>query len=614
MAVTIGTNIASLRGQRSLAEAQSRLSSAHERLSSGQRINRAADDAAGLAISSKLNTDARVYNRAQLNANDAISVLNIADSAVSALSAIVTRLKELASQAASGVLGTKQRAALDAEADALVQEYNRISATTAFNGQKLIEDESEFQFQLGYTTLGVSMGEGLQTSVAGTGTFTYNALIPVNYANSGTIVDIDNDGDLDIINATSGGGSLYAYLNDGSGNFTSTVTTAGGGGNTAIAGYINDDNFLDIMVPNGTANLEVYLGDGDGSFQAVRLVAVGAGTTSATLADMDQDGNLDIVAISGSEQQVYIRRGNGDGTFQAATTFSSGARNDVAVADVNHDGYPDVFTGASGWGGTSVALNDQSGGLLAFSGLDAVSAGDPVELTFGDFDSDGNVDFIFGGDKGAETFAVVRFGNGDGTFQTATLYSGGYNLAIADFNNDGYDDFLAETTIFLSNGDRTFTSSTVLPSFPWTGQDYQAGDLNGDGAPDVVGFYGETIGNGGGLYVYFNNVEASGGLAPISLLSAEAARTALDDLETTERAINNERSRIGANMNRLAVSLRTLNTSEQEIRSAKSRIMDVDYAEEVRDMTVSSILRDVGAAILAQANQLPQLAVALLKV
>ena len=112
MALTLGTNIASLRSQRQLTRNSSELSTVFERLSSGQRINSASDDSAGLAIADSLRADVRIYNQGVRNLNDGISLLNIADASLDSLTTIVTRLEELASQAANGVYGTAQRAAL----------------------------------------------------------------------------------------------------------------------------------------------------------------------------------------------------------------------------------------------------------------------------------------------------------------------------------------------------------------------------------------------------------------------------------------------------------------------------------------------------------------------
>src|SRR5580693_958213 len=124
--LTINTNVASLNAQRRLAESTASLQQSFERLSSGLRINTASDDAAGLAIASSLNVDSRVYSQGVRNTNDALSFYSIAEGALNSLVDITTRLKELAQQSSNGVLSFTQRKSLDAEAQALGKEYQRI--------------------------------------------------------------------------------------------------------------------------------------------------------------------------------------------------------------------------------------------------------------------------------------------------------------------------------------------------------------------------------------------------------------------------------------------------------------------------------------------------------
>ena len=135
--ITIGPNIASLKAQGELKRTSDRLGTVYERLSSGQRINRASDDAAGLAISAALNADARVKGQAVRNVADGISLTTIASSALQSLMSIVERQTELAAQAANGTYSTAQRQAMDREFQALGDEYARISQTTSFNGISL---------------------------------------------------------------------------------------------------------------------------------------------------------------------------------------------------------------------------------------------------------------------------------------------------------------------------------------------------------------------------------------------------------------------------------------------------------------------------------------------
>jgi flagellin len=139
MPVRIFNNIASLNAQRILGTNNERLAKSVERISSGIRINRAADDAAGLAISEALRSDIRASRQAVRNANDGISLINIAEGALNEQASILIRLRELASQASTGTVGSTERQTVQLEFDALRLEIDRISATTEFNGQKLVD-------------------------------------------------------------------------------------------------------------------------------------------------------------------------------------------------------------------------------------------------------------------------------------------------------------------------------------------------------------------------------------------------------------------------------------------------------------------------------------------
>ncbi|MCB0352794.1 MAG: flagellin FliC [Bdellovibrionales bacterium] len=150
MAITLGTNIASLQAQRRLANSSSSLSTTFERLSSGQRINRASDDAAGLAIADSLRADQRVASVAIRNANDGISTIAIADSALSEIGNVLSRLAELAEQSANGVYSNTQRSALQNEFTALASEIERIAVTTVFNGVQLLSGNANTVLQVGF--------------------------------------------------------------------------------------------------------------------------------------------------------------------------------------------------------------------------------------------------------------------------------------------------------------------------------------------------------------------------------------------------------------------------------------------------------------------------------
>jgi flagellin len=153
MALTINTNVSSLNAQRNLSSTQSSLSVSLQRLSSGLRINSAKDDAAGLAISERIQSQVRGFNVAIRNANDAISLMQVADGGAEQISNNLQRMRELAVQAANGTLNSGDRANLQTEFAALGKEITRLSQATKFNNVALVNSAAAtFTFQVGAGT------------------------------------------------------------------------------------------------------------------------------------------------------------------------------------------------------------------------------------------------------------------------------------------------------------------------------------------------------------------------------------------------------------------------------------------------------------------------------
>jgi len=150
MGLRINTNVASINAQRNLSKTRVDLNSTLEKLSSGSRINRAGDDAAGLAISENLRAQVRGLKQASRNANDGISMVQVAEGALSETSSILIRLRELAVQAASDTVGSTERQFLNLEYDQLTQEIDRIADGTEFNKTKLLNGTGAiFDIQIG---------------------------------------------------------------------------------------------------------------------------------------------------------------------------------------------------------------------------------------------------------------------------------------------------------------------------------------------------------------------------------------------------------------------------------------------------------------------------------
>lgn len=190
MAITLGANIAALQSQRRLGLATDQLQKTFTQLSSGLRITSAADDAAGISVADTLRSQGAMARTAQRNANDAISLISVADGGLNEITNIMTRMSELANQSANGTFSNSQRFALDAEFSALWSEWDRIVQVTSFNSISPIYSGAAVSIQVGtdnstnssiavttvnaqpYSILGALPGSGVSTAAYARGTIT----------------------------------------------------------------------------------------------------------------------------------------------------------------------------------------------------------------------------------------------------------------------------------------------------------------------------------------------------------------------------------------------------------------------------------------------------------
>jgi len=191
MSMVIGTNIASLSAQRHLSNSRADMETSMERLASGKRINSAMDDAAGLAITHKLESKITGLNQGVRNANDGISMLQTAEGALEETSAILIRMKELATQASSSTYSSTDRDSMDLEFQALLSEITRISATTDFNGTQLLQNDSSATFVVGdqgSDTVSISLQAmgSKDLGIDGTGVVNETGIMSVTTENSAT--------------------------------------------------------------------------------------------------------------------------------------------------------------------------------------------------------------------------------------------------------------------------------------------------------------------------------------------------------------------------------------------------------------------------------------------
>jgi flagellin len=640
--IKIGSNIASFQAQRRLGEATSSLSTIYERLSSGQRINNASDDAAGLAISQDLNVKSRIFGQAIRNVNDGISVHAIADSTVSALAEIAIRLKELAEQSANGTYSNKQREAIDKEAQSLSKEYFRVSRSAQFNGLRLFDGSIADGLRL---QVGIGEEGSILTHVGGRlgdGTFTTSTQLSGESLTTQAVQlgDLNGDGILDLV--TTGGSDAFdgyatVRLGLGNGNFGSS-TSYNSETNVSLAialGDLNGDGILDLVTSGRSDTNDGYatvrLGIGNGNFgNSTSFLMESRASSALALGDFNGDGVLDLLtagytdAVTGS---ASIRLGTGNGGFGAATSFATetSSSRGISVGDLNNDGKLDLVTSGYSGGYATVRLGNGDGSFVAPTSY-AMEGSRSPGVGLGDLNGDGILDLVTTGTTGADGYSSVRLGTGNGSFGTATSYtaeSGASNfLKLGDYNGDGYLDLatagLSDSTdgyfsIRLGNGSGSFGSSTSYATESNRSMSLTVGDINGDGVSDLV-TAGYSDANDGFASIHIG--DSRDGISPIQPFSLRTKADSLQSIGLFNNTLNNLstlRGTIGANQSRLEVASANLLTSKENFMAASSRITDADIAQESANLIRTQILQQAATAVLAQANQAPALVIILLR-
>ena len=187
--IKLGTNIQSQTVQRYLGNATQELLRASERLSSGQRINKASDDAAGLAISTSLDKDKLLTQTARRNISDGISMVNILSSGLSSQKEILFRMAELAEQSANGTYSSKQREGMQKEYGSLMDEFDRIADTTEFNGVKLLRNPTAQTISIMAGITGAVSGDTSLLTIAAANSHRYAGVLAqrVDWDNSNMV-------------------------------------------------------------------------------------------------------------------------------------------------------------------------------------------------------------------------------------------------------------------------------------------------------------------------------------------------------------------------------------------------------------------------------------------
>ena len=521
MAATINTNVSSLTAQRNLGMSQASLSTSIQRLSSGLRINSAKDDAAGLAISERFTTQIRGMNQAARNANDGISLAQVAEGALGGAGNMLQRIRELAVQSANATNSASDRQALNAEVNQLTSELDRIAKTTEFNGRKLLDGSfTSAAFQVG--------ANANQTITATSSNFSTNAY--GNYRIGGTAATTTGGaGDLTLGSTPN---ALVAQGAIGASAITtaSTLTVNGAYGSVPIP-------YPAGASAKATAALVNAQTEKTGVSASARTEIGLSGLTPAT------SYTLKIASDNGDAQAVTISFTvgtpvNNDGLSDAAKAFNDAAAKTGVVARVNDGGTGLVLTNAAG---NDIKIANDS---LAANTIDVTDAA--------------------GG-------ALI----------------GGAGAAIAGAGGAA----TVPGTALVVTGQITLDSSKSFSAID------AAGAATGGGFFDINTAAGSQIQT-------VQNMDVS---------TVDGANRTLAIVDSAIASISGQRANYGALQARFETAIANLNVSSENMSAARGRIQDADFAAETANLSRAQILQQAGTAMVAQANQIPQGVLALLK-
>jgi len=551
MAQVINTNSLSLLTQNNLNKSQSALNSAIERLSSGMRINSAKDDAAGQAIANRFTANIKGLTQATRNANDGISIAQTTEGALTEVNNNLQRIRELAVQAGTGTNSASDLDSIQAEIGQRMDEINRVSQQTQFNGVKVLSaDAGKLTVQVGANdgetididlqeisakTLGLDgfnvNGKGVSanakanvndlTKAGATGTGPYVVTTSFAKVTAEQAVDAMQDGNTAVVGATT-----YKY-DAAAGNFTTTVAVATGAPTTAFAG---------TLLPTAGNKFS-------GTFTGV------SGTTNF---EVDSAG-----AITIGGQAAYLSGGNlttnNVGAPPAATLSGLFASGDTtaSASSVQLNGTSYDFGAAANSGFTYTKTVSKDDVKTAVAG-----AASTVNLGSGIFAS--TVTFAAAGGQSSDTYM-----DNDKEMTKTASYTTSYNVNAV-------------------NGEVTVASTTGTGKY----------------AADV------------GAVAYVNS---AGKLTTDTTSKGTKTSNPLAALDAALAKVDTLRGSLGAVQNRFDSVIANLGTTVVNLSSSRSRIQDADYAVEVSNMTRAQILQQAGTSVLSQANQTTQGVLSLLR-
>jgi flagellin len=581
MALVINTNVASLNTQRQLMQSGQSLDQATERLSSGNRINSAKDDAAGLAIANRMTSQIRGLDQAVRNANDGVSMIQTAEGALQEGTNILQRMRELSVQSANGIYSDADRGRLDAEAQQLKEELSRIAEETTFKGQSLLDGS------LKGATLQVG-SEQNQTIEISVGSFKTSSL----GGSSGAIIGEASNAGLSDLQALDGSNTIKV-------NDTVISNLAGA---TTLNEALNIMN-ADLEGKGAVASAQTEIkADNTGSG------VLRAGTDTFTITVTDGDGNSQANIITGTNNmEELVAKINDETSVQASL-------DDKGKLVLNADGATDITVADSTTGqqATGFSSTTTANFSLVFDDTSSDGAGVSVEAE-GDANTAATNSAALGIDFQDSN------GNIEGAAVTATT---GTDLAEGDLIINGVkigtiaagasaSDTLAEAISVINEK----SAETGVVAF--TGADGDEIALASSSGDEISIEYGDASTAADVLAVTGlqerNASEGAGSVASIDISTAAGAQKAIGILDEAIGQMSATRADLGAINNRLDFTVANLSNVSEKTSAARSRIEDADFAAETAKLSQSQVLQQAAQAMLAQANARPQQVLSLLQ-
>ena len=696
----INHNIPALNTYNKLVINNKGMSSALEKLSSGLRINKAADDAAGLAISEKMRSQIRGLDQASRNAQDGISMIQTAEGALNETHSILQRMRELSVQAANGTYTAQDRMQIQKEIDQLTSEIDRIAGTTQFNGKNLLDGTSSALTSTDLLTTRVFMRDGLRqldqfgqkapgggnyelkitatpgktevqksdimeikhetvTVSGGTAGYTVGTVqgssglsIAVQQGFTGpsgvllTGIQIDfvvdsGDGAFKVSGLMVGNAAtIHVTLQIGasgtavSGLMQTTVTQVKDaimalkldGGGASMTG-VNVSYFMDMKVNNASATfsgIATALTTGftmnSTQFAATKIERVGEVALSTTnLYDIkefwDSSGNF----ILQNPQTINLVQGDGQKTqvtlYDTDTIQSvTDKLNDAIYNGLGQKYVVDSAVGQSSfvsydpWGIDSSVMTGGSSDLQAVPGtfiIRSSTSGNDGKLAFIADDPIIRALSLQTIQKATETqFKVSVYEAHNQTLLAKDVTISGNNL-IGIINKDVDVQFASNTGVRVTwdNTNKKFILSglaTATSTFVHISDNTTVFHIGANQKQDI----GVGIGDMGSKALGVNNILVN---------TNELANASIGKIDAAIFRVSSERAKLGAVQNRLDHTINNLSVTSENLTASESRIRDVDMAKEMMNFTKFNILNQAATAMLAQANQMPQTVLQLLR-